>query len=109
VDLLSLDGGERYHTLAALMHIERTEREFLLLGLHLDERWDRISRIMHEITRGFASDNTAGLLGGTYRNAGVRWKAAYSCPRKLIRIEPAIHKDAKMDKRDFREHKVATT
>jgi hypothetical protein len=51
MDLLSLDGGERYHTLAALINIGTPEHdEFLLTGFLPDDRRDRVSRIIHEVT-----------------------------------------------------------
>lgn len=51
MDLLSLDGGERYHTLAALIDIGTQEQdEFLLTGFLPDDRRDRVSRIIHEVT-----------------------------------------------------------
>jgi hypothetical protein len=51
MDLLSLDGGERYHTVAALVDIGRDKQpQFLLSGIFPDDRRERISRIMHEIT-----------------------------------------------------------
>jgi hypothetical protein len=41
MELLSLDGGERYRTLAALIHIgEEEHEEFLLTGFFPEDRRD---------------------------------------------------------------------